>query len=150
MTRQHHSCLAAVPPHTHGIYCSPQPAISSRSGSRLSKAHRVCPLRVGTLAGSVLLQGASFHPWVPAWGTVRVLCPVPPEGAAGVPAVLPGCIPAPWCRGKGAGSFLSGHRLTFVSSIREGDAGPGDGESSPDPLGGLQNRPARRWDTKPP
>lgn len=62
------SCPAALPAHSHGMHCSPQAAICSTSGSSFSKAHRVCALPVGTLPASVLPQGASFHPRLPAWG----------------------------------------------------------------------------------
>lgn len=68
VTRQHHSCLAAVPPHTHGIYCSPQPAISSRSGSRLSKAHRVCPPACGDTGWLSPASGSIFSPLGPSVG----------------------------------------------------------------------------------
>lgn len=78
--------------------------MASRSGSRFSKAHCACPLHAGTLPAS-----GSISPLGPSMGTVRVLCPVPPEGDAAVPIVLPGHVPALWCREEGC--WFSFHKL---------------------------------------
>lgn len=73
------------------VYCSPTLSLTAAPqtqsqqypGSRFSKAHRVCPLSAGALPGSVLLQKALLLQWVPVRRAARVLCPVPPKGAAG-------------------------------------------------------------------
>lgn len=140
------SCLAALPAHSHGMHCSPQAALPSRSGSSFSKAHRVCPLPVGTLPGSVLPQGASFQPRVPAWGQGGSRVPCRPRGLQECPLCSQDrCQPrgAGWRRG--AGSLLSRHRLMFLSPFRAGEAGPTDGESWPDCLAGLQSGPGTSW-----